>query len=59
VTLSWSSAPGKRYRVSYSDDLITWHLLGTPVSADSETGAFSNSETVSSGRRFYRVNVIP
>jgi len=57
--LRWSSVAGRRYRVSYSDDLRRWHLLGTPVTAEDETADFSDPGAPSLNRRFYRVNVIP
>jgi hypothetical protein len=59
VLFRWSSVPGKRYRVSYSDDLMTWHLLGTPIGAESGIEDLADSETTSRAHRFYRVNVIP
>ncbi|MDP2895502.1 MAG: DUF3160 domain-containing protein [bacterium] len=59
VLFRWSSIPGKRYRVSYSDDLMTWHLLGTPIGAESGIEDLADSETTSPAHRFYRVNVIP
>jgi len=57
--LSWTSVPGKRYRVCYSHDLVTWHLLETPVNAESETADLTDPGATSPARRFYRVNVIP
>jgi len=59
AALSWASKAGKRYRISYSDDLVTWYLLGTPVGCDSEMEEASDPATQSTTRRFYRINVIP
>jgi len=55
----WSSVAGRRYRVSYSDDLRTWYLLDTPVTAPGEATELSDPATDPPGRRFYRVNIIP
>jgi len=57
--LSWTSVPGKRYRISYSDDLQTWYLLGTPLTGQGQTAELSDPATASPSQRFYRVNVIP
>ncbi len=57
--LRWKSALGKRYRVSYSDDLRTWFLLGPPTVGDGEAAEFSDSDAASATRRFYRVTLIP
>ncbi len=57
--LRWSSVFGRRYRVSYSDDLRTWYLVGTPVTAQGETAEAPDPATATPRRRFYRVNVIP
>jgi len=57
--LRWSSVKGKRYRVSYSDDLQRWYLLGTPVTAEGETADLSAPGAPSLKGRFYRVNVLP
>lgn len=59
AALSWASEPGKRYRISYSDDLVTWYLLGTPVAPEGEAGNTSDPGAASESHRFYRVNVIP
>ncbi len=57
--LRWSSVDGRRYRVSYSDDLRTWYLVGTPVTAQGVTADVSASWAAFPKRRFYRVNIIP
>ena len=57
--LSWTSVPGKRYRISYSNDLVTWYLVGTPIRAEAETANCLGPMSDSPARRFYRVNVIP
>ncbi len=57
--LRWRSVAGKRYRLSYSDDLRSWHLVGTPVTAPGQEAELSDPNSASVGKRFYRVNVIP
>lgn len=57
--IRWTSVAGRRYRVSYSDDLLTWRLLEIPVTAQSETAQLSDPTSGSLKRRFNRVNVIP
>ncbi len=59
TTLRWESVPGKRYRVSCSDDLRRWRLVGTPVAAEAETGHLADPDGASQLKRFYRVSVIP
>jgi len=46
AALRWSSVAGRRYRVSFSDDLRTWHLLGMPVAAQAETTELSDPVAV-------------
>ena len=57
--LRWSSVVGRRYRVSYSDDLRRWHLLEIPITAQGETAELSDPAAPPPRRRFYKVNVIP
>ncbi len=57
--LRWRSVLGKRYRISCSNDLQTWYLLGTLVSAEGENTHLVDAEASSLKERFYRVNVIP
>jgi hypothetical protein len=57
--LRWSSVGGKRYRISYSDNLKRWYLLGSPVTAETETADVSDAGAASSKHRFYRVKIIP
>jgi hypothetical protein len=59
TVLHWSSIVGKRYRVSYSDDLRTWHLFGTPITSQAETADSLDPGSLPAKQRFYRVNIIP
>ena len=55
VTIVWSSAIGRTYRVDYKDDLTApfWNPLGAPVTA---TGTSTTAtDTTAVGQRFYRV----
>ncbi len=55
VTIVWSSATGRTYRVDYKDDLTApfWNPLGAPVTA---TGTSTTAtDTTAVGQRFYRV----
>ncbi len=62
ITISWSSVPGKRYRIATSPDLTAWspvmsggQALEIPASAGSST---SHSLPTSSERGFFRVEVL-
>jgi Protein of unknown function (DUF3160) len=58
VSLQWQSAPTNRYRVFYSDDLITWLLLSTPVTAGQATTGLIDPGASPVSRRFYRVELV-
>jgi hypothetical protein len=58
ISLKWSSVPGKRYQVQYSDDLgkSSWTNLGDPVVAGSD--AASANAATSGDSRFYRITLL-
>ena len=56
VTLLWSSAPGKTYRVEYKDDLQSpWSALPGTVTATSTTTSAQDAASPPETQRFYRV----
>ncbi len=54
----WCTTPGKRYRISYSDDLETWLPFGEPIIAEEEATDILDHTTGPLRQRFYRVNAI-
>jgi hypothetical protein len=59
VTLKWSAAAARRYRVFYSDDLRDWYLLQTPVVAASGWAGILDPLNSQVRQRFYRVQCVP
>jgi hypothetical protein len=59
VELRWQSIPGRVYRVRCSEDLLSWRLLGEPVTATAATATLADLSPDSGSSRFYRVEVIP
>lgn len=59
ISLSISSAPGKTYRVEYTDDLTsgTWERLGDDMVASGNTLTITDSIGPDS-QRFYRINIV-
>ena len=66
MQLTWSSVPGKQYRIQWSDDLVAWTLLdggGSPVVVEASPGAATSYSVAIPGspqpvRRFYRVELV-
>jgi hypothetical protein len=60
LSFSWSSQPGRRYRVESTPDLgnPAWQT-NREVVAESAIVAFTDAEAASTGRRFYRVLLLP
>jgi hypothetical protein len=58
--LTWSSVPGKIYRVDFSTDLTTWTDVGTsfPASAGSTTTAFLPVGSPAPRRLYARIRVL-
>jgi len=59
-TVMWSSVPGRRYLVQYTDDLVTgsWENLSGVITASGYTAAYDDY-SVEAGKRFYRILVLP
>jgi hypothetical protein len=69
-TLQWPAKGGVRYRVTYSDDLITWSDIERSAGEETQPGAYGESGTASftddwtltppppADRRFYRIRVL-
>jgi len=57
--IRWKAVAGKRYRLSYSEDLRDWYLVGTPLAASGPVAEMSDPDAAACRTRFYRVNVIP
>ena len=57
VRFDWPSVPGRSYRLTGSDDLITWNPIGGWVRANS--GVLSFTTTLTNGTRFLRLEVRP
>jgi glucose/arabinose dehydrogenase/sugar lactone lactonase YvrE len=55
--ISWQSVSGKTYTLKYSDDLITWKVLGSSVPASGTTTSSADSTMGGLTQRFYRVFV--
>jgi hypothetical protein len=62
-TLTWSSVPGKTYRVMWSSGLGSWSasLPNSLITAQAGQTSLSYSDTTATGvpKRFYRVEVVP
>ena len=56
VTLTFTTTPGLRYQIEYSDDLVTWHSLGNEQVATGDTLTVEDL-AASGARRFYRAVV--
>jgi hypothetical protein len=69
-TLQWPAKGGVRYRVTYSDDLITWSDIERSAGEETQPGAYGESGTASftddwiltpppaGAHRFYRIRVL-
>ena len=63
-TLTWSSAPGLTYALSYSLDLITWNLVDGVISSGGNTTVYPHAllpesdHLVDEGTLFYRVELV-
>jgi hypothetical protein len=58
VHLEWQSQPAVQYRAFYSDDLVNWLLLQTPVTATQSTAGLLDSAATVEKHRFYRVKSV-
>ena len=66
MQLTWSSVPGKQYRIQWSDDLVAWTPLdagGSPVVVEATSGAATSYSVAIPGspqplRRFYRIELV-
>jgi hypothetical protein len=61
ATVTWPSAPGKRYQVLSRPHLSTprgWQPIGLPVTATANTAEFFDP-TATSSLRFYRIQAVP
>jgi hypothetical protein len=68
LELTWSSVPGKRYRVEHSENLVTWTPLldgaNNPIIVEASAGATTGypvplSTPPTPSHRFYQVVVVP
>ncbi len=60
VTLSFSSLPGRRYRVSYCASLLEpWTTISADIIAVESTTSWRDSSLAGVARRFYRVVLVP
>lgn len=59
VTLTWSSVPGKNYRIESSNTLTGWSSAGRPVVPAAASPATTTSATLpaAAGPQFYRIAV--
>jgi hypothetical protein len=57
--LSWTTEPGRRYRVEFKNDLAEalWQTL-TELTATDETAAAEDAAVRAGGRRFYRIRLV-
>lgn len=55
VSLTWTSRPGKNYRVKESTDLTTWQTVATVSASAATTGTQLSGRTLPEGRAFYTV----
>jgi Protein of unknown function (DUF3160) len=58
VALKWESQSSQQYRVFYSDDLVNWRLLQTPVVAGQATAGLLDAGASPQQRRFYRLELV-
>jgi hypothetical protein len=61
ATVTWPSAPGKRYQVlsrPHLNSLRGWQPVGSPVTANGLTSQFLD-ESETGGVRFYRIQAVP
>ena len=56
MTLTFTTTPGLRYRVEFSDELAIWLPLGSEQVATGETLTVEDA-AAGGGRRFYRAVV--
>ena len=56
VTLTFTTTPGLRYQIEFSDDLATWMPLGSELVAAGDTLTLADS-AATGARRFYRARV--
>ena len=60
VLVEWQSVPGRRYRVLYSPDLITWTpLTNSEHVASGLTSTYLHVNGLSTTRYYYRVETAP
>jgi hypothetical protein len=66
ATLRWSSTPQKRYRVRWSDDLITWQYIetapGRPLVVEAGPGEATEAVVAlppTGAQHFLRIEVLP
>lgn len=59
--VEWNSQPGVRYRVQYTDSLMTpsWHPLGGDVVATGAASQLGDSAGLANRERYYRVLIVP
>ncbi len=57
--LRWLGAPAARYRALYSDDLVNWFLLRTPVGTPQGAGELVDTNAAAANHRFYKVKLVP
>ena len=54
--ISWNSVRGKNYIVQYSNDLISWNTIGSPILGNDSIISFTDPTPIQqTGQRFYRV----
>ena len=66
MNLTWTSVPGKQYRIQWSDDLAAWSFLGgeaTPVVVNASAGTSTSYAVPIPGpaqpvHRFYRIDLV-
>ena len=56
VQVSWRSVLGQSYVVSYSNDLVTWNALGSPIRGNGAVVSVTDTTPIGQlPQRFYRV----
>jgi len=58
ISLQWQSVPGRRYRVSQSEDLVAWMTVSGVMTAPWDTTEWRRPVATTVTKRFYRVEVI-